>query len=143
MKDVDVDLGGGDVGVAEEFLDGANVVAGFKQMGGEAVPEGVATDRFGNACELHGSADGSLVRRFRACTEIHQRYPFAMSTVFDIENAVQKLSRKDLTTFRDWFLGFAAAAWDKQFEDDIAAGRLDALADDAIRDLREGRCTDL
>ncbi len=66
-----------------------------------------------------------------------------MSTVFDIENAVQKLSRSDLTAFRDWFLGFDAVAWDKQFEEDVAAGRLDALADEAIRDLRGGRCTDL
>jgi hypothetical protein len=67
----------------------------------------------------------------------------SMSTVADIENAVQKLSRQDLTAFRDWFLGFDATAWDKQFEEDVAAGRLDALADEALRDLREGRCTDL
>ena len=66
-----------------------------------------------------------------------------MSTVLEIENAVQKLSRGDLAAFRDWFLGFDAAAWDKQFEEDVAAGRLDALADAAIRDLREGRCTEL
>ena len=66
-----------------------------------------------------------------------------MSTIFHIENAVQKLSRSELTTFRDWFLGFDAAAWDQQFEEDVTAGRLDALADEAIRDLRAGRCTDL
>lgn len=66
-----------------------------------------------------------------------------MSTVFEIENAVQKLSRGDLAAFRDWFLGFDAAAWDKQFEEDVASGRLDALADAAIRDLHEGRCTEL
>ncbi len=66
-----------------------------------------------------------------------------MSTVSEIENAVQKLSRNDLTTFRNWFLGFDASAWDKQFEEDAAAGRLDVLADEAIRDLREGRSTDL
>ena len=66
-----------------------------------------------------------------------------MSTVADIENAVQKLSRDELTTFRDWFLGFDVAAWDKQFEQDVAAGRLDALADEALRDLRDGRCKDL
>ncbi|MBI5774643.1 MAG: hypothetical protein HZA89_12980 [Verrucomicrobia bacterium] len=66
-----------------------------------------------------------------------------MSTVAEIENAVQKLSRHELTTFRDWFLGFDAAAWDKQFAEDVAAGRLDALADEALRDRREGRCTDL
>lgn len=66
-----------------------------------------------------------------------------MSTVVQIEDAVQKLSRSELASFRDWFLGFDAAAWDKQFEEDVAAGRLDALADEAIRDLREGRCTNL
>ena len=66
-----------------------------------------------------------------------------MSTVSEIESAVQKLSRNDLKNFRDWFLGFDAAAWDKQFAEDVAAGRLDALADEAVRDLRDGRCTNL
>ena len=66
-----------------------------------------------------------------------------MNNVSEIESAVQNLSRSDLTAFRDWFLGFDAVAWDKQFEEDVAAGRLDALADEAIRDLREGRCTEL
>ena len=59
-----------------------------------------------------------------------------MSKVHEIETAVQKLSRSDLTAFRDWFLGFDASAWDKQFEEDVAAGRLDALDDNAIRDMR-------
>ena len=62
-----------------------------------------------------------------------------MSTVGEIEHAVQKRSRNDLTAFRDWFLGFDAAAWDKQFQEDVAAGHLDALADEAVRDTRERR----
>ncbi len=66
-----------------------------------------------------------------------------MSTVQEIESAVKNLSRAELTSFRNWFLSFDADAWDKQFEEDVAAGRLDTLADEAIRDLREGRCTDL
>ena len=66
-----------------------------------------------------------------------------MSTVSEIESAIQKLSRNELTALRNWFLAFDAEAWDKQFEEDVAAGRLDALADEAIRDLRAGRCTDL
>jgi hypothetical protein len=48
-----------------------------------------------------------------------------MSTVSEIESAVQKLSRSDLKAFRDWFLGFAAAAQDKQFEQDAAKGEHD------------------
>jgi hypothetical protein len=66
-----------------------------------------------------------------------------MSTVREIESAVSNLSRQELWAFRDWFTEFDAAAWDQQFEDDVAAGRLDALADEAIRDSRDGRCRDL
>jgi hypothetical protein len=66
-----------------------------------------------------------------------------MSNVPEIEAAVSKLSRHELSVFRDWFSAFDAVSWDRQFEADVAAGRLDALASEAIRDLREGRCTDL
>jgi hypothetical protein len=61
----------------------------------------------------------------------------------EIESAVKQLSRKDLHAFRDWFLGFDAEAWDRQFEEDATAGSLDELADEALRDLREGRCKEL
>jgi len=35
-----------------------------------------------------------------------------------------------------------AEAWDRQIEDDVAAGRLDSLAEEALEDLKQGRCTD-
>ncbi len=66
-----------------------------------------------------------------------------MSSVKEIESAVAQLSREDLSRFRSWFTDFDAAAWDRQFEADVAAGRLDALGDEALRDLDEGRCRDL
>lgn len=66
-----------------------------------------------------------------------------MSTVHEIETAIAKLSRDEFLAFRDWFSEFDAAALDTQFEEDALAGRLNALADEAIRDLREGRCRDL
>ncbi len=66
-----------------------------------------------------------------------------MSTVHEIEDAIRKLPDDDLVALRAWFAEFDAAAWDRQFEQDVAEGRLDALADEALRDLREGRCTDL
>lgn len=44
--------------MAEEFLDGADVIVGFEEMGGKAVAEGVGGDPFGNAgrpgCGPHG-----------------------------------------------------------------------------------------
>jgi hypothetical protein len=66
-----------------------------------------------------------------------------MSTVNEIEEAVRRLPPDDLATFRAWFAAFDADAWDREFEQDVAAGRLEALAEEALRDLREGRCTDL
>jgi hypothetical protein len=78
-----------------------------------------------------------------ACLGIRVRYFFEMSAVYEIETAVSKLSREELSAFRNWFSEFDAAAWDKQFEADVAAGHLDALADEALRDLHAGRCTDL
>lgn len=44
-----VDHGGGDIAMAEQLLHGANVIAALEQVGGEAVPEGVATGGFGEA----------------------------------------------------------------------------------------------
>lgn len=66
-----------------------------------------------------------------------------MSTLHEIERAVSQLSPEDLAAFRAWFAEFDANSWDKQFEADVAEGRLDALAEKALQDLREGRCTDL
>lgn len=63
-----------------------------------------------------------------------------MTVISEIEVAVAQLSREELSVFRDWFQEFDAVAWDKQFEDDVTAGRLDAFAEEALRDLREGRC---
>jgi hypothetical protein len=66
-----------------------------------------------------------------------------MSTVQEIEKAIQQLSRGELAAFRSWFAEFDAELWDRQLEEDVAAGKLDALAEEALRDLQEGRCTDL
>jgi hypothetical protein len=62
--------------------------------------------------------------------------------VDEIEDAVLRLTPAELDVFRTWFVAFDAAAWDQQIEDDVAAERLDKLADQALEDLQAGRCTD-
>jgi hypothetical protein len=66
-----------------------------------------------------------------------------MRTLSEIEQAVRQLSSEDLSAFRVWFAEFDAELWDRQFEADVAAGRLDVLAEKALQQLQEGRCTDL
>jgi len=63
--------------------------------------------------------------------------------VKDIQEAVAQLSGDDLASFRSWFKDFDAKIWDEQFEDDVKAGRLDALADRALADFRSGRYEEL
>ncbi len=60
-------------------------------------------------------------------------------TVKEIEQAVAHLSTDQLAEFRAWYEQFDADVWDRQIEEDIAAGKLDALADAAIADHRAGR----
>jgi hypothetical protein len=66
-----------------------------------------------------------------------------MSTVLDVERAIERMSPEELRAFRAWFAERDAAEWDRQFEGDVAGGKLDALADEALKDLGEERCTDL
>ena len=66
-----------------------------------------------------------------------------MSPIDQIEKAVRQLTPDQLAAFRKWFAEYDADAWDKQLGRDAASGRLDALAEEATRDLREGRCKDL
>lgn len=66
-----------------------------------------------------------------------------MSNIEDIEIAISKLPREDLRALRKWFADFDAEQWDRQFENDVASGRLDKLADKALKDLEEGRCTEV
>ena len=65
-----------------------------------------------------------------------------MGSVKEIEEAVQKLSATEFLAFRSWFAEFEADTWDRRIEDDATAGRLDGLGDEALGDLRAGRCTE-
>ncbi len=66
-----------------------------------------------------------------------------MSTLTEIERAVQALGEGELATFRQWFAEYDADAWDRQIDADAASGRLDALAAEALADHNAVRCTDL
>jgi hypothetical protein len=66
-----------------------------------------------------------------------------MSTLEEIEAAVQQLPPAKRAEFRAWFQSFDATDWDQQMEDDITSGNLDWLADEAMSDSQAGRCSEL
>jgi hypothetical protein len=63
-------------------------------------------------------------------------------TLDELENAVAGLSDEDLARFREWFIEFDSAAWDRQLEEDVSAGMLDKFADEAIREHESGKTSE-
>jgi hypothetical protein len=65
-----------------------------------------------------------------------------MTSVQEIEAAVERLAPEQMAQFRAWFEAFDASEWDRRIEQDVTAGRLDWLANEGLEDLSAGRCTD-
>jgi len=66
-----------------------------------------------------------------------------MGKLEKIEQQVQALSAEELASFREWFAVFDAKAWDQQFETHVTAGKLDTLAEKALKAHASGRSTKL
>jgi hypothetical protein len=66
-----------------------------------------------------------------------------MTKVESIEREVEQLSREELAAFRDWFIEHDWQAWDRELENDVAAGRLDSLAAEALAEYERGETKEL
>ena len=62
-----------------------------------------------------------------------------MSTLIEIEAAIERLPGSDFRRLRDWIGERDQQLWDKQLEADVAAGKLDRFAEEAIADFQAGR----
>lgn len=62
-----------------------------------------------------------------------------MTKLEQIEMSVQSLSKDELKKFAAWFAELQAERWDKQIEDDVAAGRLDDLIAEARKEIKAGK----
>ena len=66
-----------------------------------------------------------------------------MNRVEELEVRIKALSSHEFQELRAWFAAYDAEVWDRQFHADAVAGRLDAVAERALKDFSEGRSTDL
>ncbi|MGO9256385.1 MAG: hypothetical protein ACLQU1_08810 [Bryobacteraceae bacterium] len=66
-----------------------------------------------------------------------------MSRVQEITEQLRTLSAAELRELRGWLDEYEDQIWDAQFAADVAAGKWDILAEQALRDHREGRSTPL
>ena len=63
--------------------------------------------------------------------------------VKEIETAIAQLPPAEIAELADWFEEFHAQRWDRQIEQDLKSGRLDALLDEAKQDVDSERCKPL
>ena len=66
-----------------------------------------------------------------------------MTTLETAEKVVAELSPTELAQFRRWFAVFDGDSWDAQIEVDAAAGKLDALAEEALAEYRAGKSVEI
>src|SRR5687767_6089770 len=92
----------------------------------------------------HHSFDSSRDdARQQANSALHVGRRYGMGKVESLQEQVQTLSREEFAQFRAWLLDRDWADWDAQLEGDVEAGRLDALAEQALRDHASGKTTPL
>ena len=59
-------------------------------------------------------------------------------SVKEIETAISQLPAKEVTELMSWMAEYHAAVWDKQIENDLESGRLDALLAEVNREYEAG-----
>lgn len=66
-----------------------------------------------------------------------------MSKIEEVEKKVQGLRPDELEAFRKWFWNFDAELWDRQFEKDVLSGKLDLLAETALKSYKSGHNSEI
>ena len=66
-----------------------------------------------------------------------------MTRVEALEKEVENLTPEELTSFRRWFVEHDWQTWDAQLERDVAAGKLDDLAAEALAEHRRGETREI
>ena len=63
--------------------------------------------------------------------------------VYELIENIKKLPKKDLKILLEWIEEFEQKLWDQEFERDVRLGKLDKLAEQAIKDFQADKCREL
>ena len=61
-----------------------------------------------------------------------------MTTVSELQKAILALSESEYAELRHWMVDEDWERWEREFDEDVKAGLLDALAADALKARDEG-----
>ena len=66
-----------------------------------------------------------------------------MPTVDEIQQAIMNLPKSDYARLRNWLFEYDWQEWDREFEEDVKAGRLDFLKEEVEQAKSRGELKDL
>ena len=66
-----------------------------------------------------------------------------MGKIETLEKEIESLTPEEMVEFRTWFMEYDSEVWDRKIEDDIAVGKLDDLADEALISHKQGKSNEL
>ena len=66
-----------------------------------------------------------------------------MTKLEALEREIENLTPEELAAFRAWFVEYDWQSWDRQLEQDAAAGKLDDVAAEALAEYERGDTTEL
>jgi hypothetical protein len=66
-----------------------------------------------------------------------------MTTVPELQEAILGLSETDYSRLRRWLLDQDWELWEREFDEDVKAGKFDALASEALEAKAMGNLKDL
>ena len=66
-----------------------------------------------------------------------------MTTIAEIKQAIMNLPKSDYARLRNWLFKYDWEEWDREFEEDVRAGKLDALAAEVEQAKRQGTMKEL
>ncbi len=66
-----------------------------------------------------------------------------MTSIAEIKQAILELPEAEYTELRRWLMGQDWEQWEREFDEDVMAGRLDALASEALDAAARGELQDL
>jgi hypothetical protein len=66
-----------------------------------------------------------------------------MSTIEQIKTTILALVPEEFQRLKQWFADMDYQRWDRQLEQDVTDGKLDALAEEAISEFKAGQCREI
>jgi hypothetical protein len=68
---------------------------------------------------------------------------YFMRSVEEIETEIAKLTPSEVRQIAEWLAEYESELWDKQIEEDAAAGKLDEFLKEALEEHRRGETRQL